>query len=116
VPAQPFRQSSRPLVCATSNQQRSIPLRISRWSARTWRDVLLSTACSASQARALIGAITSRLVGLWLLRGCSVGTISILHLFGRWADLLNFTAAVLRVCRTLVNVAKSRFVPWVTIP
>ena len=99
-----------PLVCVTSDQQRSRPLRISCGSAGTWRDLLLSTACSASQARALIGAITSRLVGLWLLRGCSVGTISILRLFGQCADLSNFIAAVLQVCSTLVNVTISRVV------
>jgi hypothetical protein len=70
------------LVCATTDQQRSAPLRMSRESAAGWRDRLLSTACSASQARALIGATTSRLVGLWLIQASSGGTVPTLRLFG----------------------------------
>src|SRR5882672_9995883 len=71
-----------PLVCATADQQRSTPLRMSRESGAGWRDLLLSTACSASDARALIGATTPRLVGLWLIQACSGGTVPTLRLFG----------------------------------
>jgi hypothetical protein len=70
------------LICATTDQQRSTPLRMSRESAAGWRDRLLSTACSASQARALIGPTTSRLVGLWLIQASSGGTVPTLRLFG----------------------------------
>jgi hypothetical protein len=55
---------------------------MSRESAAGWRDLLLSTACSASQARALIGATTSRLVGLWFIQARSGGTVPTLRLFG----------------------------------
>jgi hypothetical protein len=77
----------------------------------TWRDgMLLSMACSASQARALIGATTSRLVGFWLIQAGSVATVPFPCLFGQRADSLNSTAVVLRACRAAVNVTKSRVV------
>jgi hypothetical protein len=49
-----------------------------------WRaGLLLSTACNASQARALIGATTSRFVGFWLIQACSVATVPFPRQFGQ---------------------------------
>jgi hypothetical protein len=73
-----------------------------------WRGgLLLSMACKASQARALIGATTSRLVGFWLIQACSAATVPFPCLFGRWADSLNSTVAVLQANRAAVNATKS---------
>lgn len=58
--------------------------------AAAWRGRLLSTACNASVARALIGATTSRLAGLWLIHDDSVDTVWILCFFGQCAELIEF--------------------------
>jgi hypothetical protein len=104
--------------CGSSNhplaadlvQQRSTPLRMSRESVRGWRDLLLSMACNASQARALIGETTSRFVELWLIQSGSVGTVLILMSVRPLSRLINFIVAVLRARRALVNVTKSQVV------
>lgn len=63
-------------------QQRSTPLCMSVTLALGWRGPLRNTACSAPQARALIGVTTSRWAGLWLIQDGSVATVSFLRLFG----------------------------------
>jgi hypothetical protein len=78
-------------------------------------DLLFSMACNA-QARALIGATTSRLVGFWLIQACSVATVPFPCLFGRQADSLNSTVVVLRAHRAAVNVTRSCFVASGTFP
>jgi hypothetical protein len=55
---------------------------MTRGSASSWRCLLFSTAWSALQARALIGASTSRLVGPRLTRVGSVDTALILYRSG----------------------------------
>jgi hypothetical protein len=84
-PPTPTRQrgaksDSRELVRRRGRQQRSTPFCMIRAWEPAWRGLLLSTACRASHARALIGATTSRLVGPWLIQCCSVGTVqSLVH-------------------------------------
>jgi hypothetical protein len=105
-------------VCRTARQQRSTPLAMIRELGAFWRAGLLpSTACKASQARALIGATTSRLVGFWLIQACSGATVpfpSFVRPVGRHS--LNSTVAVLRAHRAAANVTKSRFVASRTFP
>jgi hypothetical protein len=100
-------------MCAVSRegpQQRSTPLCMSVTSALARRGPLPSTACSAPQARALIGVTISRWACLWLTQDGSVATVSILRLIGRCADSLNSTLAALRTRRAGVNAVKSRIV------
>jgi hypothetical protein len=68
------------LGCA---QQRSEPLRMTRESAPDRCGLLRSTIARASHARSLIGVTTSRLVELWLIQVCSVGTVATFPLLGR---------------------------------
>jgi hypothetical protein len=79
-PTSNSHRRSRPppaIVSARSgNQQRSAPRRMTRDSAFCSRDLLLSTACSASQARALVGPTTSWLGEFSSFKVCGVATIS----------------------------------------
>ena len=82
-----------------------------------WRGgLLLSTACNASQARALIGATTSRLVGFWLIQACIGATVPFPFSVQPVADSLNSILAELRAHRAVVNVTKSSFVASNTFP
>ncbi len=65
------------------HQQRSAPAGMSRGPAPSWRCFFPVTAFSVSQARASIGATTSRLVGLCLIQACGVVTALVLR---RWAS------------------------------
>ena len=84
---------------------------MSRGAEFNWCGLLFSTACSASQARALIGATTSKLAEPW-----RVGTALALRQCGASATSWNFTATALRVRRDAVNGAKSRVVASSTGP
>jgi len=91
-------------------QQRSAPLGIRRAVAPAWRVLFLSTACNASQARALIGATTSRLAGVCQVQDRSVDTVWVLCFSASAPSQLNSTWPALRACRAGVNVTKSRIV------
>ncbi len=79
------------------------------WEVKT-RGLLFNTACSASQARALIGATRSKLVS----RPKLVDTALALRQCGQSAASWNLTASVLLIRRAAVNGSKSWIVSWRT--
>ena len=79
------------------------------------RGLLFNTACSASQARALIGANTSKLASRpELAEPWRVGTALALRQCGQSAASWNLTASVVLIRRAAVNGSKSWIVSWRT--